>query len=162
MNDDAVFTRSARLADPQLDPWFFDANQGFGVDAVELSGDQTTRDRDRRAERREAARLPHDDEPVRRAGLGPQAVRAGQPAVAQQCYELPGKFEARAWRRAARAMAYGTGEGVCVARDPRGLRARRAGALRLPPARSRPTGARPMSRPRPSRSSRRRPPHPRA
>ena len=44
------------------------------------------RDRHRRLLRREAARLPHDDEPVRRAGLGPHAVheqgqRPDRPAV---------------------------------------------------------------------------------
>jgi hypothetical protein len=37
--DDAVFTH---LGDNAVDPWFFDDEQGFGVDDVELSRDLTT------------------------------------------------------------------------------------------------------------------------
>jgi hypothetical protein len=37
--DDAVFTN---LGTREVDSWFFDDQQGFGVDAVELSRDLTT------------------------------------------------------------------------------------------------------------------------
>jgi hypothetical protein len=43
MNDDAVFTRvGPGRADKQLDPWFYDDEQGYGVDDVELSRDLKT------------------------------------------------------------------------------------------------------------------------
>ena len=84
--------------------------------------------------RREAARLPHDDAPVRRAGLGPHAVHqhGNQPGRAA-CYELDGKFEhdhARAERQGVRLRHR---RGHLRGADPGRLRARRprrAGARR--------------------------------
>ncbi len=132
MNDDAVFTRvGPGLADSQLDPWFFDDNQGFGVDAVELSGDQTTL----------IGIAGQSDEKLRvyRTTIGPfgapdwdhKPFAQGNQPVAQQCYELPGKFVSTSLAPSGRAMAYGTAEGVWIAAIPEGCAPGDAGALVL-------------------------------
>ena len=137
MNDDAVFTRvGSGLADSQLDPWFFDDNQGFGVDAVELSGDATTL----------IGIAGQSDEKLRvyRTTMSPfgapdwdhKPFAQGNQPVAQQCYELPGKFESTSLAPSGRAMAYGTAEGVWVAAIPEGCAPGDAGALVLPGATS--------------------------
>ncbi len=133
MNDDAVFTH---VADSQVDPWFFDDNQGFGVDAVELSSDLTT----------VVGIAGQSDEKLRvyRTTMSPfgapdwdhKPFAQGNQPVAQQCYELPGKFVSTSLAPSGRAMAYGTAEGVWVAAIPEGCAPGDAGALVLPGATS--------------------------
>ena len=60
----------------------------------------------------------------------------GNQPVAQQCYELPGKFESTSLAPSGRAMAYGTAEGVWVAAIPEGCAPGDAGALVFPGAAS--------------------------
>ena len=58
-----------------------------------------------------------------------QPFAQGNQPVAQQCYELPGKFESTSLAPSGRAMAYGTAEGVWVAAIPEGCAPGDAGAL---------------------------------
>ena len=116
LNDDAVFTR---VGETTNDHWFYDPNQGLGVEDVELSRDLQT--------------------VVGIAGFYSEKLRVyrttmspfGAPdwdhtpftnkenvPVAQQCYELPGKFESTTLAPSGKAMAYGTAEGVFVAAIP--------------------------------------------
>jgi len=128
MNDDAVLTH---VADSQVDPWFFDDNQGFGVDAVELSSDLTT----------VVGIAGQSDEKLRvyRTTMDPfsapnwdhKPFAQGNQPVAQQCYELPGKFVSTSLAPSGRAMAYGTAEGVWIAAIPESCAPGDAGALVL-------------------------------
>ena len=130
MTDDAVFTRvGPGLADSQLDPWFYDADQGFGVDAVELSRDLQT----------VIGIAGQSDEKLRvyRTTMHPfgapdwnhRPFAQGNQPVAQRCYELSGRFESTSLAPGGRAMAYGTAEGVWVAAIPEGCAPGAAGAL---------------------------------
>ena len=72
------------------DHWFYDPNQGLGVEDVELSRDLQTVVGIAGFYRREAARVPDDDVAVRRPGLGPHAVheqgqRPGRRSSATSC-----------------------------------------------------------------------------
>ena len=119
LNDDAVFTQVGATTN---DPWFYDPNQGLGVEDVELSRDLQT--------------------VVGIAGFNSEKLRVyrttmspfGAPdwdhtpftnhenvPVAQQCYELPGtKFENTTLAPSGAAMAYSTAAGVFVASIPAG------------------------------------------
>ena len=115
-NDDAVITPLGGA----VDPWFFDDQQGLGVDDVELSRDLSTvvgiagfNDEKLRVYRTLMS-------PVRRAGLEPPAVLQGNTPVAERCYELDGKFESTTLAPGGGAMAYGTADGVYVASIPAG------------------------------------------
>ena len=132
LNDDAVFTR---LGETTNDHWFYDPNQGLGVEDVELSRDLQT--------------------VVGIAGFYSEKLRVyrttmspfGAPdwdhtpftnkenvPVAQRCYELPGKFESTSLAPSGKAMAYGTAEGVFVAAIPDNCVPGGPGALLLPGA----------------------------
>ena len=132
LNDDAVFTR---LGETTNDHWFYDPNQGLGVEDVELSRDLQT--------------------VVGIAGFYSEKLRVyrttmspfGAPdwdhtpftnkqnvPVAQQCYELPGKFESTTLAPSGKAMAYGTAEGVFVAAIPDNCAPGGPGTLLLPGA----------------------------
>jgi hypothetical protein len=133
LNDDAVFTQVGTTA---IDPWFYDPNQGLGVDDVELSRDLQT--------------------VVGIAGFSSEKLRVyrttmspfGAPdwdhtpftnhqnvPVAQQCYELPGsKFESTTLAPSGKAMAYSTAAGIFVAAIPDNCAAGGPGALVLPGA----------------------------
>src|SRR4051794_33515821 len=132
LNDDAVFTR---LGERTNDPWFYDPDQGLGVEDVELSRDLQT--------------------VVGIAGFSSEKLRVyrttmspfGAPdwdhtpftnhenvPVAQQCYELPGKFDTTTLAPSGKAMAYSTAAGVFVAAIPESCAPGDAGALVLPGA----------------------------
>ena len=139
-------TRCSRRSAAPVDPWFFDDQQGFGVDDVELSRDLTT----------VVGIAGQNDEKLRvyRTTMSPfgapdwdhQPFYTRQHAGRRACYELDGKFESTTLAPSGGAMAYGTAEGVYVAAIPDGLRARRPGTLLVRRARASPTGARPTSR----------------
>ena len=133
LNDDAVFT--ARSAPTPARPVVLRRPAGPRRRRRRALARPEDRGRHRRLQRREAARLPHDDAPVRRAGLGPHAVHAGNQPVAQQCYELTGKFESTTLAPSGKALAYGTAEGIYVAAIPDGCAPGDRGALVLPGAR---------------------------
>ena len=127
-------TRSSRRVGATTnDPWFYDPNQGLGVEDVELSRDLQT--------------------VVGIAGFSSEKLRVyrttmspfGAPdwdhtpftnkvnvPVAQQCYELPGKFENTTLAPSGKAMAYSTAEGVFVAAIPDNCAPGGAGRARLP------------------------------
>jgi hypothetical protein len=115
-NDDAVFTPLGG----EVDPWFFDDQQGFGVDDVELSRDLST----------VVGIAGSSDEKLRvyRTTMHPfgapnwnhQPFATGNVATATRCYELDGKFESTTLAPGGGAMAYGTAEGVFVATIPAG------------------------------------------
>src|SRR4051794_40897089 len=132
LNDDAVFTR---LGERTNDPWFYDPDQGLGVEDVELSRDLQT--------------------VVGIAGFSSEKLRVyrttmspfGAPdwdhtpftntvnvPVAQQCYELPGRFDSTTLAPSGKAMAYGTAEGVFVAAIPDGSAPGAPGTLVFPGA----------------------------
>jgi hypothetical protein len=132
LNDDAVFSK---LGTPGIDPWFYDPNQGLGVDDVELSRDLQT--------------------VVGIAGFYSEKLRVyrttmspfGAPdwdhtpftnhenvPVAQQCYELPGKFLNTTLAPSGKAMAYSDAAGVHVASIPDNCAPGDAGALVFPGA----------------------------
>ena len=133
-----------------IDRWFYDHNQGLGVIVDGAVARPDERDRHRGLLRREAARLPHDDEPVRRAGLGPHAVhqqgqRPDRPAVLgadrrQVPEHVDGADRQGVRLRHRRRRLHH--------RDPGQLRAGRPGDAGRSRARSRPTGVPPTSRPR--------------
>ena len=114
--DDAVFTPLGGA----VDPWFFDDQQGFGVDDVELSRDLST----------VVGIAGQNDEKLRvyRTTMHPfgapdwnhQPFYTGNVATATRCYELDGKFESTTLAPSGRALAYGTAEGVFVAAIPEG------------------------------------------
>ena len=114
--DDAVFTPLGGA----VDPWFFDDQQGFGVDDVELSRDLST----------VVGIAGSDDEKLRvyRTVMHPfgapdwnhQPFYVGNQRVAERCYELDGAFESTSLAPSGRALAYGTAEGVFVAGIPAG------------------------------------------
>ncbi len=133
MTDDAVFTRVAPgLGDRELDPWFFDDQQGFGVDDVELSRDLQTI----------VGIAGGSDEKLRvyRTTVHPygapnwnhQPFYTGNQPVAQRCYELDGKFESTTLAPSGQALAYGTAEGIHVASIPGGCAPGDRGALVIP------------------------------
>ena len=133
MTDDAVFTRVAPgLGDRELDPWFFDDQQGFGVDDVELSRDLQTI----------VGIAGGSDEKLRvyRTTVHPygapnwnhQPFYTGNQPVAQRCYELDGKFESTSLAPSGQALAYGTAEGIHVASIPGGCAPGDRGALVIP------------------------------
>ena len=117
MNDDAVFTRvGPGLADKQLDPWFYDDKQGYGVDDVELSrdlktvvgiaGDSSERLRTYRTTMTPFGAPDWDHTPFTNKVNVP---------VAERCSELTGaQFESTSLAPDARGLAYGTKEGVWV------------------------------------------------
>src|SRR4051794_3913972 len=133
LNDDAVLTR---VGERTNDPWFYDPDQGLGVEDVELSRDLQT--------------------VVGIAGFSSEKLRVyrttmspfGAPdwdhtpftnhenvPVAQQCYELPGtKFENTTLAPSGKAMAYSTAQGVFVAAIPDNCAAGAVGALVFPGA----------------------------
>src|SRR3954447_13144498 len=132
LNDDAVFTP---VGSQTNDHWFYDPDQGLGVEDVELSRDLQT--------------------VVGIAGFYSEKLRVyrttmspfGAPdwdhtpftnkenvPVAQQCYELPGKFESTTLAPSSKAMAYSTAEGVFVAAIPDGCAPGDPGALVFPGA----------------------------
>ena len=123
--DDAVITPLGGA----VDPWFFDDQQGFGVDDVELSRDLTT----------VVGIAGQDDEKLRvyRTTMSPfgapdwnhQPFYTGNTPVAERCYELGGKFESTTLAPGGGAMAYGTAEGVFVASIPAGCAAGDRGTL---------------------------------
>ena len=113
LTDDAVFTH---LGDNAVDPWFFDDQQGFGVDDVELSRDLQTVVGIAGPSSEKLRVYRTTDGPVRRAATGdhPAVLAPATVQVAQRCYELRRRSSrARRSHRAAEAMAYGTAE-----RDP--------------------------------------------
>ena len=117
MNDDAVFTRvGPGLGDTQLDPWFYDDKQGYGVDDVELShdlktvvgiaGDSSERLRTYRTTTAPFGAPDWDHTPF--------TNKVNVPA-AERCSELTGaQFESTSLAPDARGLAYGTKEGVWV------------------------------------------------
>jgi hypothetical protein len=133
LNDDAVFTQVGSTTN---DHWFYDPNQGLGVEDVELSRDLQT--------------------VVGIAGFNSEKLRVyrttmspfGAPdwdhtpftnhenvPVAQQCYELPGtKFDNTTLAPSGTAMAYSTAAGVSVASIPANCAPGDAGALVFPGA----------------------------
>ena len=123
--DDAVITPLGGA----VDPWFFDDQQGFGVDDVELSRDLTT----------VVGIAGQNDEKLRvyRTTMSPfgapdwnhQPFYTGNTPVATRCYELGGKFESTTLAPGGGAMAYGTAEGVFVASIPAGCAAGDRGTL---------------------------------
>ena len=114
-NDDAVFTPLGGA----VDPWFFDDQQGFGVDDVELSRDLSTvvgiAGQDD-----EKLRVYRTSRPFGAPDWNHQPFYAGNQRVAERCYELDGKFESTSLAPSGSAMAYGTAEGVFVASIPAG------------------------------------------
>jgi len=132
LNDDAVFTK---VGTPGIDPWFYDPNQGLGVKDVELSRDQQT----------VVGIAGFYDEKLRvyRTTMSPFGApdwdhtpftnKVNVP-VAQQCYELPGKFENTTLAPSSKAMAYSTAEGVFVAAIPGGCAPGGPGTLVFPGA----------------------------
>jgi hypothetical protein len=132
LNDDAVFTR---VGETTNDHWFYDPNQGLGVDDVELSRDLQTivgiagfYDEKLRVYRTTMSPFGAPD-----WDHTPFTNKENVP-VAQQCYELPGKFESTTLAPSGKAMAYGTAEGVFVAAIPDGCAPGDAGALAFPGA----------------------------
>jgi hypothetical protein len=132
LNDDAVFTP---VGSQTNDHWFYDPNQGLGVDDVELSRDLQT--------------------VVGIAGFSSEKLRVyrttmspfGAPdwdhtpftnhenvPVAEQCYELPGKFLNTTLAPNSKAMAYSTAEGIHVASIPDNCAPGGPGALVFPGA----------------------------
>jgi hypothetical protein len=115
-NDDAVITPLGGA----VDPWFFDDQQGLGVDDVELSRDLST----------VIGIAGFNDEKLRvyRTLMSPfgapdwnhQPFYEGNTRVAERCYELEGKFESTTLAPGGGAMAYGTADGVYVASIPAG------------------------------------------
>ena len=114
--DDAVITPLGGA----VDPWFFDDQQGLGVDDVELSRDLST----------VIGIAGFNDEKLRvyRTLMSPfgapdwnhQPFYTGNTPVAERCYELDGKFESTTLAPGGGAMAYGTADGVYVASIPAG------------------------------------------
>jgi hypothetical protein len=115
--DDAVFTH---LGDNAVDPWFFDDQQGFGVDDVELSRDLQTvvGIAGQSSEKLRVYRTTMP--PFGAPDWNHQPFYAGNQPVAQRCYELEGKFESTTLAPSGRALAYGTAEGISVASIPAG------------------------------------------
>ncbi|WP_028062332.1 hypothetical protein [Solirubrobacter soli] len=132
LNDDAVFST---VGTPGIDPWFYDPNQGLGVKDVELSRDQQT----------VVGIAGFYDEKLRvyRTTMSPFGApdwdhtpftNHENVPVAQQCYELPGKFESTTLAPSSKAMAYSTAEGVFVAAIPDGCAPGAPGTLVFPGA----------------------------
>ena len=123
--DDAVITPLGGA----VDPWFFDDQQGFGVDDVELSRDLST----------VVGIAGQNDEKLRvyRTLMSPfgapdwnhQPFYTGNTPVAERCYELDGKFESTTLAPGGGALAYGTADGVYVASIPAGCAPGAAGTL---------------------------------
>ena len=132
LNDDAVFTP---VGSQTNDHWFYDPDQGLGVDDVELSRDLQT----------VVGIAGFYDEKLRvyRTTMSPFGApdwdhtpftNHENVPVAQRCYELPGKFLSTTLAPSGRAMAYSTAEGVFVAAIPDGCAPGDAGALLFPGA----------------------------
>jgi hypothetical protein len=132
LNDDAVFTR---VGETTNDHWFYDPNQGLGVKDVELSRDLQT----------VVGIAGFSDEKLRvyRTTMSPFGApdwdhtpftNHENVPVAQQCYELPGKFDNTTLAPSSKAMAYSTAAGVFVAAIPDGCAPGDAGALVFPGA----------------------------
>ncbi|MDA0164496.1 hypothetical protein OM076_29770 [Solirubrobacter ginsenosidimutans] len=132
LNDDAVFTR---VGETTNDHWFYDPNQGLGVKDVELSRDLQT----------VVGIAGFNDEKLRvyRTTMSPFGApdwdhtpftNHENVPVAQQCYELPGKFDNTTLAPSSKAMAYSTAEGIFVAAIPDNCAPGDAGALVFPGA----------------------------
>jgi hypothetical protein len=138
LTDDAVFTIvGPGLADTQLDPWMFDPDQGFGVDAVELSRDLRT----------VVGIAGTSDEKLRvyRTTMHPFGApdwnhapfAQGNVPVVQRCSEIDGaKFESTSLAPNGRALAYGTADGIWIAAIPDACTQSDRGTLVLPGATS--------------------------
>ncbi|MBE2317524.1 hypothetical protein DVA67_016190 [Solirubrobacter sp. CPCC 204708] len=133
-NDDAVLTTLSGT----VDPWFFDDQQGFGVDAVELSRDLST----------VIGIAGGEDEKLRvyRTTMSPFGApdwdhtpftnKVNQ-RVAERCYELGGgKFESTSLAPSGKAFAYGTAQGVFVTSIPDNCASGGPGTLLAPGAKS--------------------------
>ena len=117
LNDDAVITPLGGA----VDPWFFDDQQGLGVDDVELSRDLSTVVGIAGLQRREAARLPHAD--VARSARRTGTTSRSTPATRRSRSAATSSTASSSPRRLAPgggAMAYGTADGVYVASIPAG------------------------------------------
>jgi hypothetical protein len=132
LNDDAVFTR---IGETTNDHWFYDPNQGLGVEDVELSRDLQTVVG--------IAGFSNEKLRVYRTTMSPFGApdwdhtpftNKENVPVAQQCYELPGKFESTTLAPDGKAMAYGTAAGVFVAAIPDNCAPGSPGTLLLPGA----------------------------
>ena len=132
LNDDAVFTP---VGSQTNDHWFYDPNQGLGVEDVELSRDLQT----------VVGIAGFYDEKLRvyRTTMSPFGApdwdhtpftNHQNVPVAQQCYELGGKFESTTLAPSGKAMAYGTAAGVFVAAIPDNCQPGGPGALIFPGA----------------------------
>jgi hypothetical protein len=132
LNDDAVFTP---VGSQTNDHWFYDPNQGLGVEDVELSRDLQT----------VVGIAGFYDEKLRvyRTTMSPFGApdwdhtpftNHQNVPVAQQCYELAGKFESTTLAPSGKAMAYGTADGVFVAAIPDNCQPGSPGALLFPGA----------------------------
>ncbi len=119
MNDDAVFTNvGPGKGDDELDPWFYDEEQGYGVDDVELSRDLET----------VVGVAGQSDEKLRvyRTVMHPfgapdwnhRPFHQGNTPVAERCAELTdpagGKFETPSLSPDGRGLAYATADGIRV------------------------------------------------
>ncbi len=132
LNDDAVFTP---VGSQTNDHWFYDPNQGLGVDDVELSRDLQT----------VVGIAGFYDEKLRvyRTTMSPFGApdwdhtpftNHENVPVARQCYELGGKFENTTLAPSGKAMAYSTAQGVFVAAIPDNCQPGGPGALTFPGA----------------------------
>ena len=142
-NDDAVITPLGGT----VDPWFFDDQQGFGVDDVELSRDLST----------VVGIAGQDDEKLRvyRTVTHPfgapdwnhQPFYTGNQRVAERCYELDGKFESTSLAPGRERHGVWHRRRVCSWRASPQAALPATAARCSPPARASRTGARPTSRP---------------
>lgn len=127
-NDDAVFTTLGG----GVDPWFFDDQQGFGVDDVELSRDLST----------VVGIAGQSSEKLRvyRTTMHPfgapdwdhRPFVTGNVPTATRCSELDGKFESTSLAPSGSAYAYGTADGIHVAAIPAGCAQGDRGSLVIP------------------------------
>lgn len=115
-NDDAVFTPLGGA----VDPWFYDDQQGYGVDDVELSRDKSTVIGIAGAESEKLRVYRTTFDPFTAPEWDHRPFAQGNQRVAERCYELDGKFESTTLAPDGRGFAYGTPEGVYVAAIPAG------------------------------------------
>ena len=117
MTDDAVFTRvGPGLADKQLDPWFYDDKQGYGVDDVELSRDLKTVVGIAGESSEKLRTYRTLTAPFGAPDWDHTPFHEGNTPVAAQCSELTGaEFESTSLAPDGRGVAYGTKAGVFVA-----------------------------------------------
>jgi hypothetical protein len=135
MTDDATFTK---IGGGPVDPWFWDAKQGLGVVAMELSRDLTTA----------VGIAGFSDEKLRvyRTTMHPYGApnwdhvpftNTVNVPTAEACWELTGaKYESTTLAPSGRALAYGTAAGVHVTAIPDGCAPGGPGTLLAPGAKS--------------------------